>query len=82
MAKYLFHTNIKCEACEAKIKAKFDEVEGIESFSVDLNQDKRPLTVHTKDDITEAQVKQWITEAGYEAKNARKSGLKSLFGGK
>jgi len=61
-----FKTNIKCGACIATVTPHLNEVQGIDTWAVDLKSPERILTVETNGATTE-QVAQALKEAGYKA---------------
>lgn len=61
-----FKTNIKCEACVAKVKPHLDVAEDVEKWDVDLKDPERTLTVTLKSNATEKVLKA-LEKAGYQA---------------
>lgn len=61
-----FKTNIKCGACIATVTPHLNEVQGIDTWAVDLKSPERILTVETNGATTD-QVTQALKEAGYKA---------------
>ncbi len=61
-----FKTNIKCEACVAKVKPHLDATEDIENWEVDLKDPERTLTVTLKSNATDNVLKA-LEKAGYQA---------------
>jgi len=61
-----FKTNINCSNCLAKVTPKLNEQVGIESWSVDLEDPDRTLTVQTVELEPEA-VKKAVLKAGFLA---------------
>jgi copper chaperone len=80
MKNYKFYTNIKCGACEAKIRSAFAQSTDIQSFTVDLQDPNRPLEVVTNDSLSQQALIQIIEQAGYEAKPQNTGFFKSIFG--
>ena len=64
-----FKTNVKCDACVAKITPHLNKLEGLESWEVDLKDPDRTLTAKLNNGSGE-QVKQALSEAGYKAEKA------------
>lgn len=61
-----FKTNVKCDACVAKITPYLNRVEGLEEWEVNLNDPERTLTTKlTNGD--EDQIKTALSDAGYKA---------------
>lgn len=60
-----FKTNIKCDACVAKVTAGLNEVAGQENWHVDLTDPKRTLTISVP--IDEAKLNEALTKVGYRA---------------
>jgi len=65
-----FKTNLKCAGCMYAIKPYMDEIEGIESWEVDLNNPDKIVEVRTEsadpEQIRKA-IEKGISEAGYTA---------------
>ncbi len=65
-----FKTNLKCAGCMNAIKPYMDNLEGIESWDVDLDSSDKIVKVVTNtataDEIKEA-IEKAIKEAGYSA---------------
>ena len=59
-----FKTNIKCDACVAKVTPYLDELEGVDQWSVDLKDPDRTLTVESRDGEA-SKVKEALKKAGY-----------------
>lgn len=62
-----FKTNLKCGNCVAKVKPQLDEVKGIVSWSVDLKDPERILTVETDESGDLDVVGKILAAAGYKA---------------
>lgn len=63
-----FKTNLKCAGCMYAIKPYMDEIEGIQSWDVDLNSPDRIVEVVTDSASTEEirrAIERGISEAGY-----------------
>lgn len=60
-----FKTNIKCDACVAKVTPALNEVAGQENWQVDLKDPNRTLTVPTA--VDEAKLKSALAGVGYRA---------------
>ena len=61
-----FKTNIKCEACVAKVKPHLDAAENVENWEVDLKDPERTLTVTLKSNAADNVLKA-LEKAGYQA---------------
>lgn len=63
-----FKTNLKCAGCMHAIKPYMDEIEGIQSWDVDLNSPNKIVEVVTTsadpEEIRKA-IERGISEAGY-----------------
>jgi copper chaperone CopZ len=68
MKKLRFKTNLKCGGCVNAITPYMNEIEGIESWDVDLNSPNKIVEVVTKsasaEEIRQA-IEKGISEAGY-----------------
>ncbi|TZF84630.1 heavy metal transport/detoxification protein [Pedobacter sp. BS3] len=60
-----FKTNIKCDACVAKVTPYLDEVAGKGSWQVDLKDPERKL--HVPAEVAVEAVQQALQQAGYTA---------------
>lgn len=45
--EFKFKTNMDCQHCVARVKPLLDKVDGIDSWSVDLNNPDKVLTVQS-----------------------------------
>jgi copper chaperone len=73
-----FKTNINCGGCIAAVKPYLDNLEGVESWDVDTNNPKKPLTV--KGTVSQEQVMEAVQEAGYHIEPEKAGFFKRLFG--
>jgi copper chaperone len=64
-----FKTNINCGGCVAKVTPHLNDEEGIKQWSVDTTNPQKTLTVET-DSLSENEVIQLVTEAGFKAEKA------------
>jgi copper chaperone len=64
MSELKLKTNIKCDACIAKVTPYLNEVAGKENWQVDLKDPARVLTVKT--DVPSEQVIEALKKAGYK----------------
>jgi copper chaperone len=62
-----FNTTIQCSNCLSKVSPKLNELEGIESWEVDLQSEQRVLTVKTEN-LTEEDIFKAVLKAGFIAK--------------
>lgn len=60
-----FKTNIKCDACINTVTPFLGKVEGLENWSVDLQDPARTMTAHILEDATENEIKKALAAAGY-----------------
>lgn len=60
-----FKTTINCGNCLAKVKPFLDKVEGIENWSVDLDNSDKILTVETNG-ATENQIIDAVESVGFD----------------
>ncbi|HEX7756065.1 MAG TPA: cation transporter [Niabella sp.] len=61
-----FKTNLKCEGCVSKITPALNELQGVDSWSVDLKVPERTLTV-SGEALDEKAVTKALQENGYKA---------------
>ena len=61
-----FKTNIQCSNCLSKVTPKLNEQSGIHSWTVDLSDPDRTLTVATENLETE-DIKKAVLKAGFIA---------------
>ena len=61
-----FKTNINCGNCLAKVTPKLNEQAGIQSWSVDLEDPERTLTVETAE-LQPEDIKKAVLRAGFIA---------------
>jgi copper chaperone CopZ len=64
MSELKLKTNIKCDACVAKVTPYLNEVAGKENWQVDLKDPARVLTVKT--DASAEEVVEALQKAGYK----------------
>lgn len=60
-----FRTNLRCSACEDKIRPLFDAEPGIDGWSVDLSNPDKPLTV--KGNVSSNRISALLEKAGYRS---------------
>lgn len=60
-----FKTNMDCQHCVARVKPLLDKVDGIESWSVDLNNPDKVLTVQSVG-VSPEQVVDTVEQAGFD----------------
>ena len=60
-----YKTNLRCAACETKIRPFFNAEPGVQSWRVDLADPDKPLTVHG--DATPDRVAALLEQAGYRS---------------
>ena len=60
-----FKTNIKCDACIAKVTPALNEAVGPTHWQVDIKNPAKILTV--EGDATEAKINEALTRVGYKA---------------
>lgn len=59
-----------CSMCAQGIKKKFSEVKAIEKIEVDL--DKKLVTLSTKESVDDATIRERIKEAGYDVTSIKR----------
>lgn len=64
MKTLTFKTNIQCGNCLSKVTPKLNEQSGIESWSVDLQDQDRTLTVETEN-LEPDDIKKAVLKAGF-----------------
>lgn len=65
MESMKFKTNIKCDACIAKVTPGLNEAIGADNWQVDITNPAKVLTI--KDDGKEKEVKLALEKVGYKA---------------
>ena len=65
MSKIKFKTNIKCDACVAKVTPGLNQTLGENKWSVDLKDIQRTLTVDSE--VDEQKIKEALEKVGYKA---------------
>ncbi len=60
-----FKTNIKCDACIAKVTPGLNEAVGSDNWQVDITNPAKVLTI--KDERKEKEVKAALEKVGYKA---------------
>lgn len=68
MSELKLKTNIKCDACVAKVTPFLNEVAGKDSWQVDLKDPARVLTVNTE--APAEKVVEALQKAGYKGETA------------
>jgi copper chaperone CopZ len=66
MSKLEFKTNLKCAGCMYAIKPYMDEIKGIKSWEVDLEDPDKTVKVEN-DTASVDEIKEAIRKAGYSA---------------
>jgi len=64
MKTLTFKTNIQCGNCLSKVTPKLNEQSGIETWSVDLQDPDRTLTVETEN-LEPDDIKKAVLKAGF-----------------
>ena len=67
MKTFKFKTNLKCNNCVAKVKQQLDETSEIKSWSIDLKNPDRILTVEGSDEAIVPLVERILADAGYRS---------------
>ncbi len=75
---YKFTTNINCGGCVASVSPMLDENEDIRSWTVDTEHPSKILSV-TTDSLTQDEIIELITSAGFIATPMKKGLFKGLF---
>jgi cation transport ATPase len=75
METLVFKTNINCGNCVAKITPFFNQQPAIQTWQVDTKNPDKILTIEGQ--ITENQVIELITKAGFQVKETLQSGTKN-----
>jgi copper chaperone len=65
MESIQFKTNIKCDACIAKVTPGLNEAIGADNWQVDITNPSKILTI--SDEQKEAKVKEALAKVGYKA---------------
>ncbi|HOX82227.1 MAG TPA: cation transporter [Chryseolinea sp.] len=60
-----FRTNIKCDACIAKVTPVLNETVGVNNWQMDITNPAKVLTVEGK--IEEKKMKEALEKVGYKA---------------
>jgi copper chaperone len=69
MSDLKLKTNIKCDACVAKVTPYLNEVAGKDGWQVDLKDPARVLTIKT-DAVSNEQIVEALQKAGYKGEAA------------
>ena len=69
MKKVEFKTNINCNNCIRSVTPFLNQVDTIEMWKVDTENPDKILTVELDEDGTEEEVRNAVTEAGFEIKD-------------
>ncbi|RYZ33522.1 MAG: heavy-metal-associated domain-containing protein [Sphingobacteriales bacterium] len=67
MKTYHFETNLKCSACEDKVRKNLEKEPLVKDIAIDLKDPRKTLTVKAEEPIAEEELKLLIKEAGFEA---------------
>ena len=70
MKKYQFKTNIICEGCIEKVTPYLNANNEIKSWSVDIQNSNKILTVET-DNLTDEMIREIVKQAGYSAQEIK-----------
>ena len=66
MDKFQFKTNIKCGGCVAQVTPHLNELEGVRSWEVNIQNPDKILTV-IADGAKANSIKEAVTQAGFKA---------------
>ena len=78
MKTYQFETNLKCVACEDKVRKELEKEPLVKSFAVDLKDPNRTAIVKVDGPLAVEEISAIFRVAGFEAK-AKKGFLRTLF---
>jgi copper chaperone len=78
MKTYQFETNLKCSACEEKVRKNLEKEPLVKEVAVNLADPNKIVTVKAESPMEEEEVKVLIKEAGFDARPV-KSIFKRLF---
>lgn len=62
-----FKTNIKCDACVAKVTPYLDEAPGKDAWKVDTTNPDKILTINDEKGLSAAEIIKQVEAAGYKA---------------
>ena len=81
MNKITLFTNINCDSCRQKILKAFEGKNMITALEVDFANPEKPATFTVNDNVTPDDLISVIESVGYQAREAKKTGLFSkIFG--
>lgn len=63
---FKFKTNIDCENCVSKVKPFLDKVEGMDNWSVDIDNPAKILTVEVANTTTDKQIIDAVETVGFD----------------
>ncbi|MHA4895091.1 heavy-metal-associated domain-containing protein [Pedobacter sp. PWIIR3] len=67
MHTFKFKTNIKCDACIAKVTPYLDGLGSIDNWKVDLQNPDRVLSIETEEALNPKEVIMLLDQVGYHA---------------
>ncbi len=69
MKTYTFKTSLKCSGCVSALMPFMNELKGVQKWDIDLDNEKKILSVITEDFLDEKEIIKTIAKAGYTAES-------------
>ncbi len=67
MKTYHFETNLKCSACEDKVRKNLEKEPLVKEVAVDLADPRKTITIKAEEPLAEEELSVLIKEAGFQA---------------
>ncbi len=78
MSKMVFKTNMHCDGCVAKVGSALEKIEGIKTWSTDLDNPDKLLIVEAEESVR-IEIMKAVSEAGYRIEEKKKGIFRKWF---
>ena len=69
MKTYNFKTNLKCSGCVSALMPFMNELKGIQNWNIDLESENKTLIINSDDAVSENEIIETVSKAGYTAES-------------
>ena len=78
MKTYHFETNLKCSACEDKVRKNLEKEPLVKEVEINLSDPRKTVSIKAEEPLAEEELSVLIKEAGFQATPIR-SMFKKMF---
>ncbi len=69
MNTYIFKTNLKCSGCVSTLIPFMNELKGIQTWNIDLENENNTLNINTDNSLNKEDIINAVAKAGYKAES-------------